>query len=253
MPSNPYTRAYYRTFADTSLPSARCVVPWLLQLCPCSSVVDVGCGNGTWLSVFLQSGVSNLLGLDGDWVAGDQLQIPADRFRRASLELALPQLGRFDMALNLEVAEHLSPARADSLVADLCSLAPLVVFSAAVPHQGGAHHVNEQWPAYWWEKFQRHGYDSVDALRPRFWNEPEVNWCYKQNLLLYVSREAEARWPGLTHAPRLPGAPPLALVHPERFAMEHTSGIGHWSRRALPALRRTLRRHWRPQGAQPVD
>ena len=64
---------------------------------------------------------------------------------------------RFDLVNCLEVAEHLDASRADSFVDDLCALGDVVVFSAAIPGQGGTHHVNEQFQSYWQERFRRNG------------------------------------------------------------------------------------------------
>ena len=56
---------------------------------------------------------------------------------------------RFDLALCLDVTEHLPRECADPLVTLLTSLAPVVAFSAAIPVQDSYNHVNCQWPAYW--------------------------------------------------------------------------------------------------------
>src|ERR1039458_216669 len=40
----------------------------------------IGCGDGTWLSVFRKLAVDDILGIDGDYVTRDLLQIPQDRF-----------------------------------------------------------------------------------------------------------------------------------------------------------------------------
>ena len=54
-------------------------------------------------------------------------------------------IGRtFDLAISLEVAEHPPEEFAEPLVERLVTAAPFVLFSAAIPEQGGIHHVNEQ-------------------------------------------------------------------------------------------------------------
>ena len=103
-----------------------------------------------------------------------------DRARRSGEE-------RFDLAITLEVAEHLPPERAAGFVEELCTLAPIVLFSAAIPDQGGTHHLNEQWPEYWVAEFSRLNYRPIDAIRPRIWTDPEIYWWYRQNCLLFVS------------------------------------------------------------------
>ena len=72
------------------------------------------------------------------------------------------------------------------LVASLTDLAPIVLFSAAIPGQGGEAHINEQWQDYWAERFAKKGYVTVDCIRPRVWTNPQVQYWYAQNMLLYV-------------------------------------------------------------------
>ena len=166
--------------------SARVCVPLIAELLHPSSVVDVGCGQGEWLRVFAEQGVSDYQGIDGDHVADDQLLIPSERFRRHDLQQPLNLGRRFDVALSLEVAEHLPARSAESFVRTLAGLAPAVVFSAAVPGQGGVHHVNEQWPWYWKELFAREGYVQLDPFRQVVWKQKEVAVYYQHNLFLYV-------------------------------------------------------------------
>lgn len=161
------------------------------------SVVDVGCGVGAWLAEWNAAGVSDVLGLDGDYVRRDQLLIPADRFRAADLSTP-PAIGRrFDLATSLEVAEHLPPETTDGFVAALCALAPAVYFGAAVPSQGGTHHVNERWQSDWAARFAARGYVALDPVRPRVWADDRVSWWYAQNALLYVDRAALDATPAL--------------------------------------------------------
>ena len=235
-----YSRAFYDDLANTALPSARRIVPLVLELARPASVVDVGCGNGSWLKAFGEAGVPTLLGLDGDWVGLDQLVIPRENFRRWSLERELPADARFDLAVSLEVAEHLPAAAADRFVAGLVRLAPVVLFSAAVPGQGGPHHVNEQWPAYWAERFAAQGAACLDLLRWRLWHDPAVTWWYKQNILLFATAEGRAAHPALAAAET---GPPRALLHPDLLAGKRKAlepGFGRWLKMGGAALRRSL-------------
>ncbi len=227
-----YNAAFYEENLNSGLRVAAIVVPWLLEQFPAQSVVDVGCSYGAWLAAFAERGAARIQGLDGPWVGRDQLRIPEQNFLCVDLEQPLPELGEFDLAVSLEVAEHLSPQRADGLITDLCNLAPLVAFSAAIPGQGGVHHINEQWPSYWWERFRARGYRLADP-RPVFWNRPDLNICYRQNLLLYGSNDAFHRWPRLNDWAWPEDMPPLPLVDPELYL-----GFVH------PPLRRWLSSAW---------
>lgn len=86
----------------------------------------------------------------------------------------------FDLVMSLEVAEHLDAKYAETFVDSLTNFGPVILFSAAVPFQGGEHHVNEQWPSYWEELFAKKGYVAVDAIRKHIWQNPEVEWWYAQ-------------------------------------------------------------------------
>lgn len=169
-----------------NLHSPNVIVPYLITKFKPVSVVDVGCGIGTFLHVFKQYGVKNILGIDGKWVNKDQLYIDSNEFMEADLEKLVKVDKTFDLVLCLEVAEHLSIGSADTLVDNLTRLGKTIVFSAATSKQGGQNHLNEQPFSYWKEKFAIHGYRVIDLFRPAFWNEKTVQWWYKQNMFLIV-------------------------------------------------------------------
>src|SRR3954447_10415133 len=170
----PYTSAFFDSLEAGALSSARHMVPMLIDTLRPASVVDVGCGNGAWLSVFAEVGLSDVVGVDGDWVDASNLLIPAAHFVAHDLRERVTLDRRFDLALCLEVAEHIPNDRADTLVDSLVGLADAILFSAAVPGQGGVAHVNEQWPNYWCRLFEARGYTAADVLRARVWENPEV-------------------------------------------------------------------------------
>lgn len=150
-----YDAAYYGPNGPAeNRDSAQHVVPLVSSLIHPSSVVDVGCGSGAWLDVFRKHGASRILGLDGYNVDPAWLCIPQDCFRALDLSKPFQVAEVFDLAVCLEVAEHLPKDAAPGFIQSLARLAPGVLFSAAVPLQGGTHHVNEQWPGYWQDLFE---------------------------------------------------------------------------------------------------
>jgi hypothetical protein len=181
-----YGPDFYKNANRPSLASARVCAPLILDLLRPASLVDIGCGQGEWLSVFADHGITDFHGVDGEYVADSQLYIPRQHFTRHDLTRPLDLGRRFDLALSLEVAEHLPHRLASAHIAGLVSLAPAVVFSAAIPGQGGINHLNEQWPWYWRELFTRHGFIQLDPFRHLLWQNPEVALYYKHNLFLYV-------------------------------------------------------------------
>lgn len=151
----------------------------------------MGCGIGTWLRPFkeLVPGVK-IMGLDGEYNR-DRLLIEPGEFIGCDLEERLPEFpSKFDLAMTLEVAEHLSPERGTSFVSDLVRLSDVVLFSAAWPGQGGTEHINEQWHEYWVKLFADEGYIPLDCLRPRIMNEGLIELWYRVNTLLFVSESA---------------------------------------------------------------
>jgi SAM-dependent methyltransferase len=212
-----YGGDFYKTMEDTNLSSARVVVPLVLKYLQPKSVLDVGCGQGLWLKAFMETGISDVVGYDGDYVERDALQIPKEKFVAANLEQPLA-LGRtFDLAMSLEVGEHLSDAASRAFVKSLTSAAPVVLFSAAIPGQGGVHHINEQWPAYWQERFAEQGYVPVDCLRWHLWNDARVSFFYAQNIMFYVRKDTLEIYPKLKEEHDRGHDTALALVHPQIY------------------------------------
>lgn len=193
----PYDDAFYDSINAGSRASARVVVPLLQALLPISSVVDFGCGQGAWLAVWDELGVGDQLGLDGAYVDPSRLLIPGERFRPADLVHEVLLERRFDVAQSLEVAEHLPASAADTLVDSLTRASDVILFSAAVPGQGGTHHVNER-PREWWRsRFERRGYVALDPLRAALIGDARVKPWYRYNLLLYVRHQVLEQHPGL--------------------------------------------------------
>ncbi len=217
--STPYSEGFFANISGASRRSAQQTVPLVMSLIQCGSVVDVGCGVGSWLRVFKEQGVTEVLGLDGDYVKTGQLEINAAEFRAVNLA-SPPKLEReFDLAVSLEVAEHLPPDAADPFVAYLAQLAPVVMFSAAVPGQGGTNHLNEQWPDYWAGLFEKHNFATLDCLREQLWHNEQVEWYYVQNMLLFVRNEFLASHPELQALAARTQMNRLSLVHPRTFAI----------------------------------
>jgi SAM-dependent methyltransferase len=213
--ATPYDQNFYAGQSDGSYRSAKRIIPLAVRLVSPTGVLDVGCGVGTFLRAFIEEGVTDVQGVDGDYVPRDQLMIPTDRFRGHDLGLPLDFGRRYDLAMSLEVAEHLPDGRADLFVDNLCHHSDVVMFSAAIPGQGGTNHINEQWPSYWAAKFAARGYRVIDALRSAIWDDPTVEHWYRQNLLFFANDAGLARAPALAAAA---SSGPLNLAHPELFS-----------------------------------
>jgi SAM-dependent methyltransferase len=210
-----YTPKFFCWALDRVESSAEAVVPLVIERLSPRSVVDFGCGLGVWLEVFARHGVADYVGVDGDWVPTRSLRFPQERFVASGLDKPLDLGRRFDLSVALEVAEHLPQHRADEFVRNIVRHAPCVLFSAAIPHQGGTDHLNEQWPHYWAELFGAHGYVAVDGIRPLIWSNPAVLPFYRQNVVMFATPELIAQRPLLTRDRERTVEDQLSLVHPE--------------------------------------
>ncbi len=190
MSKQKYDDSFYDFIREGSRSSGRVVVPMLKDLVAPNSVVDIGCGIGTWIGVWLASGVEDVLGVDGDYVNTSMLEIPPDKFRVADLTKPLDLGRRFDLATCFEVAEHLPERSAEILVRSLVRHSDVVAFSAAVPRQGGLDHVNLQWPSYWADIFAQFCYRLYDPIRALIWHDEDVEWWYRQNIVMFVAESS---------------------------------------------------------------
>ena len=188
------------------------------------SVVDVGCGTGTWLKAFEEHGVSDFFGVDGEAREPDGAQIPRIVSSLADLRSGVNLDRRFDLAVSLEVAEHLPEESALDFVQSLTRLASVVMFSAAIPHQGGIEHVNVQWPEYWQELFGQSNFVAVDCVRPKIWANPNHDVVRAEHSLFVEQAHLESQ-PELRSEYECSRDRPLSIVHPTLFHR----GLRPWS------------------------
>ncbi len=204
--SYKYDAAFFDHATQGSLASARKVSEAVRRIMPVASVVDVGCAQGVWLSVWRDGG-AEVTGVDGDYVDRARMLIDPARFVPHDLTASFSLGRRFDLAQSLEVAEHLPASRAAGFVDDLTRHADAVLFSAAPPGQGGEHHINEQPYEYWRDLFAARGYALYDCLRPLVRDDPAVSPWYRHNLFLYLKESVAAGVPDYVRLFRVPGRP----------------------------------------------
>jgi SAM-dependent methyltransferase len=181
-----------------------------------TSVLDVGCGLGTWLSVLQDRGIKDVLGVDGPWLNPKDVVCDPSVLQVTDLEAGCDLGRRFDLVVCLEVAEHLSPAAAERFVESLVRHASAVLFSAAIPFQGGHHHVNERFLSYWATLFAKHTFQPVDIIRGRIWHDQRVLWWLRQNIVLFAHKDLIAANEKLRQAAEHQS--PISVVHPDVYA-----------------------------------
>jgi hypothetical protein len=184
-----YDSAFQNMAATGSTHAASRIISFVQTTVPTYSVIDVGCARGTWLRQWQIQGASDVTGVDGDYVDRSKLEIEPRHFVVRDLAVHFNLERQFGLAQSLEVAEHLPQARAATFVGDLVAHAPIVLFSAASPGQGGENHLNEQPGEYWRRLFLSHEYVAIDCLRPLLAREPNIPAWYRYNIMLYVRRD----------------------------------------------------------------
>jgi hypothetical protein len=193
MTKHIYSTDFYDYIDAGSRASAQVVARLILGEMKVRSLLDVGSGHGAWAAEWMNAGVSDVIAVDGEYVRGDQLVIPPDKFVPHDLSTRLALGRRFDLVQSLEVAEHIAPENAAVFVDNLVRHGDVILFSAAVPHQGGEHHVNEQPPQYWRELFAAHGYEVFDWIRPRLAGQRQVKGWYRFNTFIYANKAGRKR------------------------------------------------------------
>lgn len=190
------------------------IVPLLIDLFSPTSVIDIGCGLGNFLFEFKINSNCDVLGVDGD-LFSDAMRsefLTENEYLRADLTKPLNINRKFDIALCLEVAEHLPIEFVETFIENITQLSETVIFSAAIPLQGGQYHINEQWQSYWCEIFKNKGFFPVDCVRPIIWNNENVSFWYKQNIIVYCTKNSLSKNNLISTKTLF-----LNLVHPQNY------------------------------------
>lgn len=208
-----YDNKFFEQHEQGMIQSARMIVPILMQLIQPSSVIDIGCGRGAWLRAFLDNGVKAVKGLDGPYIDQSELLINPASFTPTDLRKPFDLNSSYDLAVCLETVEHLPRKMRRPLIHALTKASQLVLFSAAIPGQGGTYHINEQWPSYWQSLFAERGFKKLDPIRRHIWQDKRISWWYRQNIFLYASEEAVRRSLILQLEEKLAADLELEIIH----------------------------------------
>ena len=139
-----------------------------------------------------------LLGLDGHYIKEDLLVIPKEKFLMVNLDKGFQLPRKYELVISLEVAEHIQPSFAKQFIDSLCKTGDVILFSAAIPGQGGLNHLNEQYPAYWAKLFKQNEFSPYDCIRQEIWMNEKIDSCYRQNIFFYVKDEAKQKYSSIT-------------------------------------------------------
>ena len=189
MKTKKYNQKFYETLEQSTLKSARKIVPYLISIFHPKKVLDVGCGLGIWLKEFSKRNI-DITGIEGKWILDkENLYIKKDRILVKDLSEGIFKMNnRFDLTICLEVAEHLPKESATRFINSLTNTSDVIVFSAAIPFQGGTNHLNEQYQSFWASLFKKRGFVPLNLIREKFWQDKEILSHYLQNTLIYVKK-----------------------------------------------------------------
>ena len=187
-----YDENFWRQGSLFNYTSAKNVLSLFFQWHKPKSIIDIGCGVGSWLKAAKELGIDDIFGVDINEIDEKYLLVPRKYIEIANLETYKQNNhNRYDLAISIEVAEHLSENVAEDFINTLTNLSNVILFSAAIPLQVGTNHINCQQPIYWYNIFKSNGYVCFDILRDllRDFEDSEVNPCHKQNVLIYVKKD----------------------------------------------------------------
>lgn len=183
-----YDDTFYKNRNEQTKYAARKIINILFDYFEVESAIDIGCGVGTWLNELKNQGIKKVKGLDGDYVNRKYLVIDNNEFVPTDISDTINVKEKYDLAISLEVAEHLPIERAKSFVSDLCKMSDVVMFSAAIKFQGGDNHINEQRISYWIQLFKNNGYEVMDIIRPEIWTDIKIPVWYRENMVIFVNK-----------------------------------------------------------------
>jgi len=188
-----YDGDFYSAQKMGSKISAHHYLSHLFGLFKPKSLVDFGCGVGTWIKEANEIGIETVLGLDGNWVQSVD-NFLGDNILFKEVDLNTPQIlpQQFDMVMSLEVAEHLNPENSQQFIKSLCKAGDVIMFGAAYIGQPGRDHRNCQKHSYWADLFDKEGYKPFDLFRSKFWGSDIVEPWYQQNTFLYIKENTPA-------------------------------------------------------------
>jgi predicted RNA methylase len=158
-------------------------------------IIDFGCGTGDLARAFASRGVT-VVAIDGystpDFSAYSNIHFTkVDLNNVAATQKFLKQFeAKFDLAISIEVAEHLNPDVSSSFIEWMTSMADVIVFSAAVPSQDGDGHINCRSRSDWYQFIKQHEYVIADTLRQHFTLNPRLGLWHKFNIVDYVQKDS---------------------------------------------------------------
>jgi 2-polyprenyl-3-methyl-5-hydroxy-6-metoxy-1,4-benzoquinol methylase len=244
-----YNEQFYDAQAQRSYESARKILRIVFETYRPKTMVDFGCGYGTWLSAARDMGVKKVVGFDGDWVSKEDLYSADIDFNVADLEKKIKVKDKFDMAISLEVAEHLRPESAEIFIKSICNASDVILFGAAIEDQNGTNHINTQWQSYWVDLFKKQGYQCYDIVRSQVWNSKNVEFWYKQNTFLFINNNSKELKKDIFDDKNYKMLQ-YNIVHPDHYKRKNLFITQH--QKKISEYKRALSKHEREKSKQTI-
>jgi hypothetical protein len=157
-----------------------------------NSVIDIGCGSG-FIMKYINADKKQ--GIEGTANVYKVLRVDKNMVDIRDLRNIIHQdYPLYDIAVSIEVAEHIEPQFANTFVENLCNLSHTIILTAAPPNQGGNHHVNCQPKEYWKEKFKKFNFQyskQTDSLRNKWKSHIPQKYAYLYNNLMVFKKGDE--------------------------------------------------------------
>jgi SAM-dependent methyltransferase len=217
--AHTYDSIFYEYQREGSLRSARALLPLVVSLLDVKSVLDVGCGAGAWLAAYRGLGATDCIGVDGDYVDRDLLMVEPSWFSPRDITKRFDFGREFDLVQCLEVAEHIPGNACDTLIDNIVRHGRKVLFSAAVPGQGGEDHINERPYEFWRDMFASRGYRLFDFVRPRVDGNGAIEPWYRYNVMFFAHDSIAERLPPEVASTRVPDGARIRDFSPIGFRL----------------------------------
>lgn len=178
----------FQTSIKRTYSVAQRIIPLLIAIFGVpESVIDLGGGGGGWLKAFQEQGTKKILCIDNPCIKPKDLVISYENFMPFDLSNNLPEPIKCDFCISTEFAEHVSLKMSEKIVDFLTQSAPIILFSAAIPGQGGGGHINEQRHSFWKKLYEDKGYERFDLIRETILFDDTIPFWFRQNLYVYVN------------------------------------------------------------------
>jgi hypothetical protein len=169
---------------------AQVLCPTILEVLNPKSIIDVGCAIGDFVKWFDDNHIE-AWGIEGSEAAKPYSMCPEKIIYQDMRLLMDEPLRQCDLAMSVEVAEHIEPECAEIYVKNLTLMSKLLLLTIAGPGQAGHSHVNLQPPEYWDDLFAKFHYvrdkESEERIRKTLMPHRANRWVatIAHNLVIY--------------------------------------------------------------------